>query len=298
MKDKDFDRLLNDSIKQYGHEYYHGADGPVDTGPAPVHYFRDDFLSDINVSEKPKKPVILKILPYLSAAAAVVIVVAAVTILPKILSGRSGISTTSPWNIASDLSPKESTAEGTSIVSQTSLPFSNNEAAHYDDEYNDTASRSVSYQNAYETEDTDRANHAVEPGKSASSVPSPSAGITVIPDSVSITVIFKEKELSLSGAELKALFNPVSEIMTSDYLSYVPDRLADTGDLGTISITSNGTDKVIIKNLPYDTLNISIGSSEIFITAVSDGKKERYSCGSSDINYSILTSLLDVYYSR
>ena len=83
MKDNEFDRLLSQSMKEYGHEYLHGADGPAGTGPVPVHKFRDDFISDIAVNKPKKKPGVLRCVRFAGAAAAVFVAAAALMIVPQ-----------------------------------------------------------------------------------------------------------------------------------------------------------------------------------------------------------------------
>lgn len=105
MKDKEFDRLLSQSLKEHGHEYLHGADGPLERGPVPVHQFRDDFLSDIVVSKPAKKKNTIKYVRFISTvAAAFVVALAAVIIVPQLLNRKNDVvspGTQMPWESSS-----------------------------------------------------------------------------------------------------------------------------------------------------------------------------------------------------
>ncbi len=125
MKDNEFDRLLSQSMKEYGHEYLHGADGPAGTGPVPVHKFRDDFISDIAVNKPKKKPGVLRCVRFAGAAAAVFVAAAALMIVPQLINRSSDITNN---NIVK--APPEST------VSQKAV----NNTAIYDADYDSTDS--------------------------------------------------------------------------------------------------------------------------------------------------------------
>ncbi len=92
MKDKDFEQLLQDSIKTYGHDYLNGTDRLHDI-PVPPHTFPAQFLRDITLpSEKPQKPY-LRVIRILSACAAVLVVLTAIVVVPLLLNSRQQIQT-------------------------------------------------------------------------------------------------------------------------------------------------------------------------------------------------------------
>ena len=70
MKDNDFEKLLQDSIKLFGHEYPE----PPTNDISETHRFPDNFLDDIIPHTKPKKPFILRHIRAISAAAAVMVI--------------------------------------------------------------------------------------------------------------------------------------------------------------------------------------------------------------------------------
>lgn len=138
MKDKEFDKLLSQSLKEHGHEYLHGADGPLETGPVPVHQFRDDFLSDIVANKPDKKKNKIKYVRFISTvAAAFVVALAAVIIVPQLVSRKTDVvspDTKMPWESsvannaaaekASDTSSSKSTKDelGKTLDDSSKLP--------------------------------------------------------------------------------------------------------------------------------------------------------------------------------
>lgn len=80
MKDNEFEKLLQDSIQLYGHEYPELPTNDI----SEIHRFPDNFIDDILPHTKPKKPFILRHIRAISAAAAVMVIgLAAVMIFSK-----------------------------------------------------------------------------------------------------------------------------------------------------------------------------------------------------------------------
>ncbi len=80
MKDNEFEKLLQDSIRLYGHEYPELPTNDI----SEIHRFPDNFIDDILPHTKPKKPFILRHIRAISAAAAVMVIgLAAVMIFSK-----------------------------------------------------------------------------------------------------------------------------------------------------------------------------------------------------------------------
>lgn len=87
MKDNEFEKLLQDSIQLYGHEYPELPTNDI----SEIHRFPDNFIDDILPHTKPKKPFILRHIRAFSAAAAVMVIgLAAVMIFSK--SGANNTS--------------------------------------------------------------------------------------------------------------------------------------------------------------------------------------------------------------
>ena len=92
MKDKEFEQLLQDSIRTHGREYL-SADDDRHHIPILPHTFPDDFLSDVILpSQQPKKPA-LRVIRILSACAAVLVLVTVLTVVPAILNSRKTVDT-------------------------------------------------------------------------------------------------------------------------------------------------------------------------------------------------------------
>ncbi len=93
MKDHEFERLLQQSIREHGHEYF---DEPQEMNAVP-HTFPEHFLDDITNNREirpvltesaPKRKNKMRRLCIMTAAAAVILLAAAVVIVPQMMKHR------------------------------------------------------------------------------------------------------------------------------------------------------------------------------------------------------------------
>ncbi|MEE3405509.1 MAG: hypothetical protein VZR73_15645, partial [Acutalibacteraceae bacterium] len=128
MKDKEFEQLLQDSIRTHGREYL--SDDDRHHIPILPHTFPDDFLSDVLLpSQQPKKPA-LRVIRILSACAAVLVLVTVLTVVPAILNSRKTVDTQiavpSASSVPTDHAPTNNaghaSASDDSVSSVRSLP--------------------------------------------------------------------------------------------------------------------------------------------------------------------------------
>lgn len=108
MDDKKFDKLLSDSVKTYGHEYYKETADTKDN--VPPHSFPDGFISDIVPEKKTKKSV--WIIRLAAAAAAVFVIGMAVVLAPLIIG--TGWKTESGTPLMSEKADTDAAESGNS----------------------------------------------------------------------------------------------------------------------------------------------------------------------------------------
>lgn len=304
MKDKDFDRLLTDSIKQYGSEYYHGADGPIDTGNAPVHRFREDFLDDITISHKPKKPVIIKLLPFIGAAAAAAVIgLSAVSIVPKLMRSSEHGTPGSAWVADDDKQQNGSytqsynTADSVSDGSDTNRSdISKIETAQSGKNTNNETSRNEEI--AFEQEE-DYDIHSGKSSYSASSIPSPSPAYdnTVLTNDAHYTVKYNNIILTPAKSDLNLLSSCIGSIMTDNYIWYSSSPISQAAGIAEIDI-SPLSGKLTVNGVSYDSITVTLNRDEVFIKAVSGSTAEYYECDFSDANYTALKNALSTLADR
>ena len=303
MKDNEFERLLNDSIKQYGSEYYHGADGPIDTSPAPAHVFRDDFLSDIVISpKKPKKPLIIKLLPVIGAAAAAVVIgICVATIVPKLTNGPAiadssdngisqvsfGMAVSAPYNDTSKAIGDSSTKNA---VSEGNLPSHSENIKS--DEYSNGGK--TAYEHTSEYNGTAAEEPAEEPAVSSfTPAYSPPYTRSSIPGSVNCTVIRNNIMLTVNDSEKTKLAEYLCNIMTDDYEWYSSVPVSSAPAFANMVLTSVN-EAITINGSSYRMITVMVSSDEILITAYTDNSTEYYDCDFSDRNYAGLNSFIDM----
>ncbi len=296
MKDNEFERLLNDSIKQYGSEYYHGADGPIDTGPAPMHVFRDDFLSDIVISpKKPKKPLIIRLLPFIGSAAAVAVIgIFVATIAPKLTSENitapgslPTASSTSKFIGALDRSPDNNNTDKTDRESSAVNAVSASVSPSRSDEFSNGG------KSAYEQTSEYYETPAEEtPSSSTPSYSPVSPQNNRIPDSTVCTVFYNKRTLKNNGSFNTLLAEQLGNIMTDDYEWYSSVPVGSAPAYAEIYLTAS-TEAMTINGSSYRMITVMVSRDEILITAYRDNGTDYYDCDFSDRNYAGLTGLID-----
>ena len=323
MNDREFERLLNDSIKQYGGEYLHGADGPVDTGPAPEHSFREDFLSDITSAspKKGKKPVIIKLLPFIGAAAAAAVIgLSVATIVPKLTGGSGGgiagsdliASSSAPADsdkIAEEGKDEERKAEEHNEIeapeqvlqeeSEQNKPSKAEEVPENGDikNYETLSSKESFYSEQDYNEEPSQSS-----GKAAytqiSSYESVCSEDTVLPDNVLFNVLRNSESLGFDKAEIDALFPLIGNIMTENYA--MNTNIMQGGGIDSVTIQLFMVDEPIrINGTEYDMIIVIVDNNEVRIEAGFFNNEtdilieEYYLCDFSDASYKALKTMLD-----
>ena len=129
MKDHEFERLLQQSIREHGHEYF---DEPQEMNAVP-HTFPEHFLDDITNNREirpvltesaPKRKNKMRRLRIMTAAAAVILLAAAVVIVPQMMKHR--VETTDINDTTASLWQNSSKSIETSQPSekvQSSVPY-------------------------------------------------------------------------------------------------------------------------------------------------------------------------------
>ena len=129
MKDHEFERLLQQSIRERGHEYF---DEPQEMNAVP-HTFPEHFLDDITnngeirpvlMESAPKRKNKMRRLRIMTAAAAVILLAAAVVIVPQMMKHR--VETTDINDTTASLwqnSSKSMEASHPSEKVQSSVPY-------------------------------------------------------------------------------------------------------------------------------------------------------------------------------
>ncbi len=257
MNDKEFEALLSDSVRTYGHEYFN----PPDNISREVHRFPDGFLDDIS-QQQPQKPFLLRHLRSISAMAAVLVVaVAAVLILPRI-GNRSSDNT---MVLTSEVPSK--TASELTIVNDKEIPISETPSAIQHDstgeKINNAAEAPDSRQiiNKGETgqkeyphfsaENSAGAFRPTESDKFHEAVPSAQEQLP----SFSVKAVIKNSQIILNKQQEAALFplftsaiNPDNQVdlMVDDVSTFEQDGLVVTVTLqDPMAIAITGTDGYI-----------------------------------------------------
>ncbi len=290
MNDREFDTLLSESLHTYGHEYLHGADGPLETGPAPVHQFPDNFLDDV-FPQKKKKPVILRLMPYIAATAALFVITVAVVLAAQFGSGGDdgfvGMVGTVNSQAANDADKSISSYDASGMPS---YPDTAQNAASA---INDT--RDASYLHSTDSyigkngevydvrEDPDTAYEA------ADSTPNADAAI----DDAKGTSQTYRSEITYNG-ERKTSYSYVNEALVKASAALMTDKYhiysslpVDSGTVILKAVISpeNSGETIQSKGMKCSTLTIIMTENALTVTAVTEDGIENYLIPSDSTDY-------------
>ena len=317
MKDKDFDRLLTQSLREYGHEYLHGGDIPAQDGPVPVHSFPEDFLSDIEAgfNEKKKKPLPFRLAGFASAAAAVFLVAVALVIVPKLINNSSNVSDTNmkmPWEISSstsqtnNLNPSTSISEnkagiGTKSTSKDldfdsikdgsssySIPArSDNIPAKEGETIASEQSRFADPEIAYENQPSSSAETPSDTHKTPVNQVS-------LPDNIGCELFFNGNATELSKTGLYSLMQAAAGMMTDKYLLGSDDHEPIQPPTAELIVRSNNPAiSIVIGQREYSEIDIkAYTDGAVYITAKSGDSTLSFG---SQWNDSEVTQLFDAF---
>ena len=179
MKDKAFERLLQDSIRTYGHEYPKEADQPAGFQPLP-HTFPEHFLDDIALPSEKPKPTMGRVIRILSACAAVLAILTVMTVVPLLVTHHSRVPTADDTAVPPFSAMSENTVPS-AVVSREPAMIQDASPAESDRSVvpSETKQDKPTYSNGVSVSDSrdgDNACHELPAGsKSAERVREPSA---------------------------------------------------------------------------------------------------------------------------
>ena len=317
MKDKEFDRLLSQSLKEYGHEYLHGADGPIETGPVPVHRFRDDFLSDIVTGKPEKKKNTSRYVRMISAvAAAFIVAMAAVIIAPQLTGSKNKVASPDvkmPWesssaqNAAADRSGSSNTdanelgkplndkaqisKSSSQAVRESSLPIQSSkktdtayEAAPFEDSLNETPTKSPSQNEIHEAADPD-----------SNTIQNSGEGFILPYRPICNEPVYHGNIVSreLTREELQSIADPLYPMISEGCLSNTDGSDSSEQLIFSITIGSAAGEHITINDFPIGSMSIFLYPSELIVRTDTDDTKTFFRTDSSSIVYKSFVSAID-----
>ena len=260
MKDNEFDRLLSQSMKEYGHEYLHGADGPAGTGPVPVHKFRDDFISDIAVNKPKKKPGVLRCVRFAGAAAAVFVAAAALMIVPQLINRSSDITNNN--DSINDEKTNSQASAGEPGISYTS-PAKQGAA---DPERSDRQKGEYSY-NSW-TDHGDSTMHEENPAyEDEPACEAPGIDYYSETENVIYTININGNAKEITPQELDTIIKALSDGISPQSRWHLSEPYTEDTLIAEITLESDPQGgRFNLKGTGYDTVNIRLFPSKAFIT--------------------------------
>lgn len=327
MKDKEFEQLLQDSIRTHGREYL--SDDDRHHIPILPHTFPDDFLSDVILpSQQPKKPA-LRVIRILSACAAVLVLVTVLTVVPAILNSRKTVDTQiavpSASSVPTDHAPTNNaghaSASDDSVSSVRSLPDtktaeavrpsenpakstdSYSEQHSSDREYNpvreeqaehtpsavpsDTSADMPSYSSSVIAVDIPSEVPAEEPTADPSDFPEVSF---VLPEQVSAVLLYGQTSVALSRTDANALAMVIADGMKPAYQQseVILPALSETQ----ISVTLSSQEPMFLYGNDYQKLTALMTEQALYIIAECYGETTCYYLPDSNTYYGTFRSMV------
>lgn len=327
MKDKEFEQLLQDSIRTHGREYL--SDDDRHHIPILPHTFPDDFLSDVLLpSQQPKKPA-LRVIRILSACAAVLVLVTVLTVVPAILNSRKTVDTQiavpSASSVPTDHAPTNNaghaSASDDSVSSVRSLPDTktaeavrpSENPAKSTDSYSEQHSSDREY-NPVREEQAEHTPSAV-PSETSADMPSYSSSVIavdipsevpaeeptadpsdfpevsfVLPEQVSAVLLYGQTSVALSRTDANALAMVIADGMKPAYQQseVILPALSETQ----ISVTLSSQEPMFLYGNDYQKLTALMTEQALYIIAECYGETTCYYLPDSNTYYGTFRSMV------
>ena len=327
MKDKEFEQLLQDSIRTHGREYL--SDDDRHHIPILPHTFPDDFLSDVILpSQQPKKPA-LRVIRILSACAAVLVLVTVLTVVPAILNSRKTVDTQiavpSASSVPTDHAPTNNAghapASDDSVSSVRPLPDTktaeavrpSENPAKSTDSYSEQHSSDREYHPVWE-EQAEHTPSAV-PSETSADMPSYSSSVIavdipsevpaeeptadpsdfpevsfVLPEQVSAVLLYGQTSVALSRTDANALAMVIADGMKPAYQQseVILPALSETQ----ISVTLSSQEPMFLYGNDYQKLTALMTEQALYIIAECYGETTCYYLPDSNTYYGTFRSMV------
>ncbi len=327
MKDKEFEQLLQDSIRTHGREYL--SDDDRHHIPILPHTFPDDFLSDVILpSQQPKKPA-LRVIRILSACAAVLVLVTVLTVVPAILNSRKTVDTQiavpSASSVPTDHAPTNNAghapASDDSVSSVRPLPDTktaeavrpSENPAKSTDSYSEQHSSDREY-NPVREEQAEHTPSAV-PSETSADMPSYSSSVIavdipsevpaeeptadpsdfpevsfVLPEQVSAVLLYGQTSVALSRTDANALAMVIADGMKPAYQQseVILPALSETQ----ISVTLSSQEPMFLYGNDYQKLTALMTEQALYIIAECYGETTCYYLPDSNTYYGTFRSMV------
>ncbi len=327
MKDKEFEQLLQDSIRTHGREYL--SDDDRHHIPILPHTFPDDFLSDVLLpSQQPKKPA-LRVIRILSACAAVLVLVTVLTVVPAILNSRKTVDTQiavpSASSVPTDHAPTNNAghapASDDSVSSVRPLPDTktaeavrpSENPAKSTDSYSEQHSSDREY-NPVREEQAEHTPSAV-PSETSADMPSYSSSVIavdipsevpaeeptadpsdfpevsfVLPEQVSAVLLYGQTSVALSRTDANALAMVIADGMKPAYQQseVILPALSETQ----ISVTLSSQEPMFLYGNDYQKLTALMTEQALYIIAECYGETTCYYLPDSNTYYGTFRSMV------
>ncbi len=327
MKDKEFEQLLQDSIRTHGREYL--SDDDRHHIPILPHTFPDDFLSDVILpSQQPKKPA-LRVIRILSACAAVLVLVTVLTVVPAILNSRKTVDTQiavpSASSVPTDHAPTNNaghaSASDDSVSSVRSLPDTKTAEAVRPSENPAKSTDSYSEQHSSDREHNpvreEQAEHtpSAVPSETSADMPSYSSSVIavdipsevpaeeptadpsdfpevsfVLPEQVSAVLLYGQTSVALSRTDANALAMVIADGMKPAYQQseVILPALSETQ----ISVTLSSQEPMFLYGNDYQKLTALMTEQALYIIAECYGETTCYYLPDSNTYYGTFRSMV------
>ena len=327
MKDKEFEQLLQDSIRTHGREYL--SDDDRHHIPILPHTFPDDFLSDVILpSQQPKKPA-LRVIRILSACAAVLVLVTVLTVVPAILNSRKTVDTQiavpSASSVPTDHAPTNNaghaSASDDSVSSVRSLPDTKTAEAVRPSENPAKSTDSYSEQHSSDREHNpvreEQAEHtpSAVPSDTSADMPSYSSSVIavdipsevpaeeptadpsdfpevsfVLPEQVSAVLLYGQTSVALSRTDANALAMVIADGMKPAYQQsdVILPALSETQ----ISVTLSSQEPMFLYGNDYQKLTALMTEQALYIIAECYGETTCYYLPDSNTYYGTFRSMV------
>ena len=327
MKDKEFEQLLQDSIRTHGREYL--SDDDRHHIPILPHTFPDDFLSDVLLpSQQPKKPA-LRVIRILSACAAVLVLVTGLTVVPAILNSRKTVDTQiavpSASSVPTDHAPTNNaghaSASDDSVSSVRSLPDTKTAEAVRPSENPAKSTDSYSEQHSSDREHNpvreEQAEHtpSAVPSDTSADMPSYSSSVItvdilsevpaeeptadpsdfpevsfVLPEQVSAVLLYGQTSVALSRTDANALAMVIADGMKPAYQQseVILPALSETQ----LSVTLSSQEPMFLYGNDYQKLTALMTEQALYIIAECYGETTCYYLPDSNTYYGTFRSMV------
>lgn len=264
MNDKDFDKLLQESIREYGHTYF--EETPENAGPP--HMFPADFLRDVPFP--PKKPsASLRIVRIISALAAALVLLTAVFLVPAVLSSRKEITAEQSRSIRKETtapSVQEKSPDAEPSARTSLFPVQNN--AVRNDSVTDSAEK---YEASEICEEFDPVS---EPENKMTDVIGQDVLSLQLPSDYSVVLMWGDKPLNPDSTDICQLCTALSRGIAPEYqTASLPE---DSAGQALMQFELTALDTFRLQNRSYCCFRACVTAKAVYLLCSNEDEEQYY----------------------